>query len=140
MSHQVGYLRKTMSIFERYGVSIEHIPSGIDSFAVVVQGADVKTCLYSIVADIKAELDPDEIKVEDHMALISTVGRNMSSRPGVSGRLFGALGNAEINIRMIAQGSEEIDIIVGVSNDDFNDAIRAIYNAFADEDGNIESI
>lgn len=140
MSNQVGYLRKALSIFERYRVSIEHLPSGIDSFAVVVQGADVKDCLYSIVGDIQRELEPDEIKVVERLALISTVGRNMSSRPGISGRLFGELGSAGVNIRMIAQGSEEFDIIVGVNDEDFEHAIRVIYNAFVDSDENVITV
>lgn len=140
MSNQVGYLRRALSIFERYRVSIEHMPSGIDSFAVVVQGHDVADCLYSIVADIQHELNPDEIKVVEHLALISTVGRNMTNRPGISGRLFGELGAAGINIRMIAQGSEELDIIVGVSNEDFERAIRVIYAAFVDSEDNVITV
>ena len=106
----------------------------------VVQGGDVKDCLYSIVADIKSELEPDEIKIVDRLALISTVGRNMPSRPGTSGRLFGELGHAGINIRMIAQGSEELDIVVGVDADDFERAIRVIYGAFVDSDDNIITV
>ena len=82
MSSKVGYIRKTLSIFERYRVSIEHIPTGIDSFAVVVQGSDVKDCLYSIVADIKASSSPTN-QIVDRLALISTVGRNMPSRPAL---------------------------------------------------------
>ena len=106
----------------------------------MVQGSDVKDCLYSIVADIKSELEPDEIKIVDRLALISTVGRNMPSRPGTSGRLFGELGHAGINIRMIAQGSEELDIVVGVDVDDFERAIRVIYGAFVDSDDNIITV
>lgn len=140
MSNQVGYLRKALSIFERYRVSIEHLPSGIDSFAVVVQGADVRDSLYSIVADIQQELEPDEIKIVDHLALISTVGRNMPSRPGISGRLFGELGRAGVNIRMIAQGSEELDIIVGVNDEDFEHAIGVIYEAFVNSEDNVITI
>ena len=134
MSNEVGLIRRVLSIFERYNVSVEHIPSGIDSFAVVVNGADVKDSLWSIVADIKSEVNPDNIKVVDNLALISTVGRNMSGRPGVSGCLFAALGQDGISIRMIAQGSDEINIIVGVRDEDFERAIRAIYNAFSDGD------
>ena len=140
MSSEIGYIRRVLSIFERYRVSIEHMPTGIDSFAAVVQHSDVKDCLYNIIADIKTELNPDEIKVVDNLALISTVGRNMASRPGISGRLFGVLGNAGINIRMIAQGSEELDIIVGVNSDDFERAIRVIYGAFIDSEDNIITV
>ncbi len=138
MSNEVGLIRRVLSIFERYQVSIEHIPSGIDSFAVVVNGADVKDSLWSIVADIKAEVNPDNIKVVENLALISTVGRNMSGRPGVSGCLFAALGQEGISIRMIAQGSDEINIIVGVRDEDFERAIKAIYSAFSDGDHILE--
>ncbi len=138
MCDEVGILRKTLSVFERYRVSVEHIPSGIDSFAVVVQGKDVKDSLWSIAADIKTEVEPDEIKVAEGLALISTVGRNMVDRPGVSGSLFAALGQEGISIRMIAQGSDEINIIVGVRDEDFDRAIRAIYSAFSDGDHILE--
>ena len=137
MCDEVGILRRTLSVFERYRVSIEHIPSGIDSFAVVVQGKDVRDSLYSIVADIKREVEPDEIRVVEDLAMVSTVGRNLSGRPGVSGHLFGTLGAEGVNIRMIAQGSDEINIIVGVANEDFERAIRAIYKAFSNPDGTL---
>ena len=120
--------------FERYRVSIEHIPSGIDSFSVVVATKDIKDIIYDIVNDIRKELEPDQIKVSDEIALISTVGRNMSSHPGISGRIFATLGNNDINIRMIAQGSDEINIIVGVENKDFEKTIAAIYDAFIQEE------
>ncbi len=138
MSNEVGIVRRVLSVFERYQVSIEHIPSGIDSFAVVVQGADVEDKIWSIVADIKNEVDVDSIKVVEDLALISTVGRNMIGRPGVSGSLFAALGREGISIRMIAQGSDEINIIVGVHDSDFERAIRAIYRAFSDGDHLLE--
>ncbi|MGN0054953.1 MAG: aspartate kinase [Atopobiaceae bacterium] len=133
MSNEVGTVRKALSVFERYGVSIEHIPTGVDSFAVVVNGADVKDTIYSIVSDIQQEVQPDSINVVDGLALISVVGRNMSRRAGTSGRIFGALGNAGINIRMITQSSQEISIIMGVSNADFERAIRVIYDQFGQD-------
>ncbi|WP_075878012.1 aspartate kinase [Merdibacter massiliensis] len=134
MSESVGTVRKALSVFERYRVSIEHIPSGIDSFSVVVATKDIKDIIYDIVNDIRKELEPDQIKVSDEIALISTVGRNMSSHPGISGRIFATLGNNDINIRMIAQGSDEINIIVGVENKDFEKTIAAIYDAFIQEE------
>ena len=137
MCHEVGCMRKVLSVFERYRVSVEHVPTGVDSFAVVVHEDELRNNLYPIIADIRGEVEPDEIKVMDGLALVATVGRNMSSRPGVSGKLFGTLGAAGINIRMIAQGSEEMNIIVGVSDDDFERAIRVIYGTFVDGDGNI---
>lgn len=130
MSNQVGFLRRALSVFERYGVSIEHIPTGVDSFGVVVNGSDVKDSIYSIVNDLQQELKPDSINVIDSLALISVVGRNMSRRAGTSGRIFGCLGEAGINIRMITQSSQEISIIVGVNNADFDRAINVIYDNF----------
>lgn len=135
MSDSVGFLRRVLSIFERYGVSVEHIPTGIDSFSVVVNGADVKDSIYSIVADIQKELEPDEVKVVDKLALVSVVGRNMSSRPGSAGKLLGVLGNAGINVRMITQSSQEINIIIGVSNEDFERTVRVVYEAFVKDEG-----
>ncbi|MEY8436848.1 aspartate kinase [Atopobiaceae bacterium 24-176] len=135
MSDAVGFMRRALSVFERYGVSVEHIPTGIDSFSVVVNGADVKDSIYSIVADLQKELQPDEVKVVDKLALVSVVGRNMSSRPGSSGRLLGVLGNAGINVRMITQSSQEINIIIGVNNEDFERTVSAVYEAFVVNEG-----
>ena len=134
MSNSVGLLARALQIFERYGVSVEHVPTGIDSFGIVVNSADVKDKIYSIVADIQHDLKPDEVKVIDELALISVVGRNMSSRPGTSGQLFHELGRAGINIRLITQSSQEINIIFGVNNSDFEKTIRAVYDAFLDDD------
>ena len=130
MSSEIGYMRKVLSIFEDYNISIEHVPSGIDSFNVVIQQKDVDDCLYEILARIKKELKPDEIKTKENIALISTVGKNMSGRPGISGKLFGALGNNNISIVMIAQGSDEINITVGVNEEDFKKTILVIYDTF----------
>ncbi len=130
MSDAVGFMRQVLSIFERYHVSIEHIPTGIDSFSVVVNGKDVKDSIYSIVADIQREVKPDTVKVIDTLALVSVVGRSMSSRPGSSGRLLGVLGNEGINVRMITQSSQEINIIIGVNNEDFERTVQAVYDAF----------
>ena len=134
MGSSVGLLARALAIFERYGVSVEHVPTGIDSFGVVVNGADVHDKIYSIVADIQRELKPDEVKIIDHLALISVVGRNMSNRPGTSGRLFNELGEKGINIRLITQSSQEISIIFGVNDADFKKTIRAVYDAFLDEE------
>ena len=130
MSNEVGFIRKVLSILESYNISIEHIPSGIDSFSVVVESKEIQDCLYEILTRIKKELKPDELKVIDDLALISTVGKNMSDKPGTSGRLFSALGKENINIRMIAQSSSEINITVGVKKKDFNRTIQAIYDEF----------
>ena len=135
MSSEVGYIRKLLSILEMYNVSVEHIPSGIDSFSVVVNKSDVQESLYEILARIKNELKPDEIHTEENLALISTVGKSMSDSPGVAGKLFKALGDKNINIRMIAQSSDEINITIAVKKEDFQETIRTIYEAFVTKEG-----
>lgn len=132
MSNEVGIVRRALEVFERYQISIEHIPSGIDSFSIVVNSADIKDKIYDIVAQVKENCRPDKVKVINDIALIATVGRHMSSRPGISGQLFAELGKNDINIRMIAQGSDEINIIVGVENKDFEKTTKVIYNRFVD--------
>ena len=132
MSNEVGVVRKALSILERYNVAVEHIPTGVDSFAIVVNGADVQDSIYSIVADMQRDVHPDSINVLPGLALISVVGRNMSRRAGTSGQVFGCLGEAGINIRMITQSSQEISIIMGVQNEDFERAINVIYDRFGD--------
>ena len=130
MSNEVGYIRKVLSIVEDYNVPIEHIPSSIDSFSIVVADSDVEDILYEMVARIKNEIKPDYVKTKSGLALISTVGRNMSAKPGTSGKLFGALGSNHINISMIAQGSDEMNITVGVKEEDFNKTVQVIYDTF----------
>ena len=130
MSNEVGVISRALDIFERYGVSVEHIPTGVDSFGVVVSAEEVRDTIYSIVADIRREIKPDDITMLDKIALISVVGRNMSRRSGTSGKIFGVRGNAGVNIRMITQSSEEISIIMGVDNADFERAIKVIYEGF----------
>lgn len=132
MSNEVGIVKRALEVFEKYNVSIEHIPSGIDSFSVVVSSEDVENNIYDIITDIKKACQPTAVKVFDEIALIATVGRNMVYKPGVAGKLFACLGSNDINIRMIAQGSEEINIIVGVENKDFNKTIKCIYDTLSE--------
>lgn len=131
MSNMVGVVSGTLDVLRKYGVSIEHLPSGIDSFNVVLGRRDVEHNLYDILAEVKEKVSPDSIRVTEPLALIAVVGRNMNARVGSSGKLFTALGAAGVNIRMISQGSSEIDIIVGVSEPDFDKAVRALYDTFA---------
>lgn len=130
MSNMVGIVSGALDVLRKYEVSIEHLPSGIDSFNIVLAKKDVEHNLYEILADIKERIAPDSIRVTEPLALIAIVGRNMNARAGSSGKLFTALGNAGVNIRMISQGSSEIDIIVGVANADFDKAVRALYQSF----------
>ena len=131
MSNMVGVVSGTLDVLRKYGVSIEHLPSGIDSFNVVLSRRDVEHNLYDILAEVKEKVAPDSIRVTEPLALIAVVGRNMNARVGSAGKLFTALGAAGVNIRMISQGSSEIDIIVGVSEPDFDKAVRALYDTFA---------
>lgn len=130
MSNEVGYMRKVLSVLERYNVSVEHIPSGIDSFTIIVNKKEVEDSLYELLHQIKKEVKPDELKTTDNIALISTVGKSMSHVPGMAGRLFEAMGRERINIIMIAQDSNEINITVGVEEKDIDRTIRVIYNEF----------
>ncbi len=135
MSNEVGYIRKALSIVEDYDVSVEHIPSSIDSFCIVVNSHDVEEKIYEMVARMKSVLKPDRIRIDPDLALISTVGRNMSAKPGTSGKLFGSLGSNHININMIAQGSDEMNITVGVKEADFQKTIQVIYDTFVTNKG-----
>lgn len=130
MSSERGFIRRLAGIFEDFDIPIEHIPSGIDTVSVVVSNEEVAGRTEEIVEEIQAQCHPGSIDTFDDIALIATVGCGMSMKPGVSARLLKALADHEINIRMIDQGSSEMNIIVGVGNDDFEKSIRAIYNAF----------
>ena len=133
MSNEIGYIRKVLSILERYNVSVEHLPSGIDSFTVIVNASEMEDSLYEILHQIKREVHPDELKTHSNIALISTVGNAMSHQPGMAGRLFQAMGENGINIVMIAQDSNEINITVGVDEKDLERTIKVIYNEFVRE-------
>ena len=132
---RVGFMRRALSVFERYDVSVEHMPTGVDRFGAVVQEKDVHDSLYSLVGDIQQEVEPLEIEVVEGLALIATVGRNLRGRAGISGHLFGMLGQAGVSVRMISQSCDEINIIIGVEEKDFDLAIQTIYRAFSDENG-----
>jgi aspartate kinase len=132
MSTEVGFIRRLLSVFEDYNIPIEHIPSGVDTVSIVVAKEYLEDRLSDIIEDFERKAQPDSIEVFEDMALIATVGRGMASRPGVSARLFTALYEAGVNIRMIDQGSSEMNIIIGVENKDFETAIRAIYSAFVE--------
>ncbi|HKM28183.1 MAG TPA: aspartate kinase [Anaerovoracaceae bacterium] len=132
LATEKGFIRKLLSIFEDFDISIEHLPSGIDTVSVVISNEYLDGKMDDILTAIKAQLTVDSIDVFENMAQIATVGCGMSRRKGVSAKLFTALANADVNIRMIDQGSSEMNIIVGVENKDFEKAIRAIYEAFVE--------
>ena len=124
-------LRQALEILDRYHASVEHITLGLDSFALVTSTAALGDGLYDVIADIQKTCRPDDIQVQDNIALVAAVGRKMTFRPGISGRLFKALGEHGVNIRTIAQGADELSIIVGVDNSHFDTAIRVLYDGFA---------
>ena len=123
-------LRDALEIADRYHVSVEHIDLGLDTFALVMSSAALESCLYDMISDVQKICKPDDIRIQDGIALVGAVGRKMTSRPGTSGRLFQALGQQGLNIRLIAQGADELSIIVGVANSDFEKTIRVLYDGF----------
>lgn len=130
MNTEIGYGRRLLSVLEVNGISFEHMPSGIDTISLVISDSWLGYKLEKVLQEIKSDCKPDSIEVYPNMALIATVGRGMAYTPGIAAKLFTALGNNNVNVRMIDQGSSEINIIVGVETDDFETAVRAIYNAF----------
>jgi len=130
MNAEIGFGRRLLTVLESHGISWEHIPSGIDSLGVVIKDSELGDKLEMVVAEIEKECEPDSIDSYSGIALIATVGRGMNHIPGLSGCLFGALAGAGVNVRMIDQGSSELNIIVGVEAADFEVAMRAIYDAF----------
>lgn len=130
MSNQVGVLRKVLTVMERHGISVDYVPNGIDNVSVVLPTEAVEKDLYTIMSEIQKEAQPDTLDVHHEIAVVAAVGRRMAFRPGISGKIFAALGQSGINIRMINQGPDELNIIFGVDNKDFKEAIRVLYNSF----------
>ena len=130
MANEVGTLRKVLSVLERHKISVDYVPNGIDNVSVVVATSALSHCLYSVLSEIQQNANPDSLEVHENIAVVAAVGRHMAFRPGISGKVFAALGEAGINIRMINQGPDELNIIFGVDNKDFAEAIRVLYNSF----------
>ena len=130
MNETPGFVSKVIEPFAARGISIEHLPTGIDSMCVVVPTAQIRDSRTELLCDIRDAVSPDVILVGNDMALVAVVGRGMVRRKGVAARLFGALAQAGVNVRMIDQGSGELNIIVGVDNADYEAAVRALYGAF----------
>ena len=131
MSNQVGVLHKVLTILVRHNISVDYVPNGIDNVSIVLPTESIASSLYAVLGDIQKEVQPDSLDVHDQIAIVAAVGRKMAFRPGISGKLFAALGEAGINIRMINQGPDELNIIFGVDNRDFKAAIKVLYNSFA---------
>lgn len=130
MNSEVGFCRRVLQAFEENNISIEHMPSGIDTMTVVVHQDEFMHKEQQVVSAIHRLAQPDSVEIEGDLALIAVVGRGMKSMRGTAGRIFSALAHAHVNVRMIDQGSSELNIIIGVENRDFETAIRAIYDIF----------
>ena len=130
MNSEIGFGRRVLSAFEEQGISFEHMPSGIDTLTVFVHQDEFINKEQKVVAGIHRLVKPDAIEIESDLALIAVVGRGMKSTRGTAGRIFSALSHSNVNVKMIDQGSSELNIIIGVENADFETAIRAIYDIF----------
>ncbi len=130
MNSEIGFGRKVLQAFEDNGISFEHVPSGIDTMTVFVHQDEFVDKEQKVVSAIHRLADPDCVEIEADLALIAVVGRGMKSTRGTAGRIFSALAHANVNVKMIDQGSSELNIIIGVANDDFETAIKAIYDIF----------
>lgn len=130
MNSEIGFGRKVLEVFEKNGISFEHVPSGIDTLTVFVHQSEFMEKEQKVLAGIHKLAQPDTIEMESDLSLIAVVGRGMKATRGTAGRIFSALAHANVNVKMIDQGSSELNIIIGVKNEDFETAIKAIYNIF----------
>lgn len=130
MNSEIGFGRKVLEAFENNGISFEHVPSGIDTMTVYVDQPGFEGKEQQVLSEIHRLCEPDHIEIESDLALIAVVGRGMKETKGTAGRIFAALAHADINVKMIDQGSSELNIIIGVKNTDFARAIEAIYDIF----------
>lgn len=133
MNSEIGFCRKVLQAFEENEIPVEHVPSGIDTMTIVVHEDDFMCKEQKVLSAINRLVAPDSIEIEAGLALIAVVGRGMRSASGTAGKLFNALAKAGINVKMIDQGSSELNIIVGIRNDDFESAIKAVYAEFVAE-------
>ena len=130
MNAEIGFGRRVLQALEEFGVSFEHLPTGIDTMCVIIADADLQHHKEQLIERIEQTVHPDSIVLSSGLALVATVGRGMVRTPGSAAKLFRALANANVNVRMIDQGSSELNIIVGVDIPEFEKAVRAIYNEF----------
>lgn len=131
MNSEIGFCRKVLSVLEYYGVNMEHMPTGIDTMSLILADSDLQNGLeFEIIEKIRGKVNPDLIYVYKDVSLIAVVGHGMSHQQGTAAKVFSALANANINVKMIDQGSSEINIIIGVNSTDMNRAISSIYHAF----------
>ena len=131
MNAEIGFACKVLSVLEKDGINFEHMPSGIDTLSLVIESKYLAGgVLDTLIGQIKEAVNPDYVRVLEDIALVATVGHGMTASVGTSARLFTALSQAGVNVRMIDQGSSEINIIVGIDNADYEKCVRAIYFEF----------
>ncbi len=130
LSSEHGVLLKIMEVLEKHEINVEFILSGIDTVSLMVNANAVSNRLYEVLGELQKELKPNSITVAEHIAIVAAVGRKMANRLGTSGKLFATLGRHGVNVRMITQGPDELNIIVGVEEKDFEQAIRVLYDSF----------
>ena len=130
MNKEIGFAYRLFGIFDRYGVSFEHCPSAIDSMSVIVEAGQLEGKAEGVLEEIRTSLRPDRLELEENIALIAVVGEGMAKTIGIAAKVFVALRDAQVNVRVINQGASELNIIVGVSPDDYERAVRALYAAF----------
>ena len=133
LSSEHGVLLQIMEVLERHEINVEFILSGIDTVSLMVSAEQVQRQLYEVLGELQKELKPNSITVAEHIAIVAAVGRKMAYRLGTSGKLFATLGENGVNVRMITQGPDELNIIVGVEEKDFEQAIRVLYDSFVKE-------
>lgn len=130
MNSEIGFGRRVLSVLERNGISFEHIPTGIDTMSIVITDNELNGHEDKVIEDIKGKVNPDSVEVIHNLAMLAVVGHGMANRPGIAAKIFTALYYAEVNIRMIDQGSSEMNIIIGVEEKDYEKSVKAIYDAF----------
>jgi len=131
MNSEIGFVKKVLEVFEKYHINFEHLPTGIDTLSIIINEQDGETYKDVLFKEIQAKVNPDSIEYQKSLSLIAVVGRGMVRTKGTAAKIFKAIANADVNIRMIDQGSSEINIIIGVNDNDFEKAVQAIYDAFA---------
>jgi len=130
MNSELGFGRRVLEVLEKYGVNFEHMPSGIDTLTIIVNQSSLEGIENKLISDIRKEVNADHIEVEHNLALLAVVGRGMVKTRGTAARVFAALAHSRINVKMIDQGSSELNIIVAIHDSDFEQAVRCIYDIF----------
>ena len=130
MNSELGFCRRVLAVLEESGISIEHMPSGIDTLSVIFPYSQIEGREDEVIAKIRKAVAPEHIELESGIALLAVVGRGMRRTRGTAARMFASMAHARINVKMIDQGSSELNVIIGIGESDFDEAIRRIYDMF----------